>query len=291
MRSRLRGERIEHVLPFMRRSSFHADGDPFQLTLLPAGHVYGSAMALVEAEGASALYTGDFRLRGGLTAESCAPCQADTLIMETTFGRPEFCFPPAQEVWKDIINFCQEALMDGATPVLLGYSLGKSQELLSGVAAAGLPVMLDSSAQKIASIYTACGCALPAYEVFDPASARGKVLILPPQRKLEQFLEPVGAVRTAVCTGWAMDQGCRFRYGVDAAFPLSDHADYPELLELVREVAPRRVYSLHGYAADFARTLRRMGVDAHALSEPDQLELPLFGGMDTLPSVRRDCHE
>ena len=288
---RLRGGRVEHALPLMERASFQAAGDPFQLTLLPAGHVFGSAMALVEAEGVSALYTGDFRLRGGLTAEPCAPCRADTLIMETTFGRPEFCFPPAREVWKGIIGFCQETLMNGATPVLLGYSLGKSQELLSGVAAAGLPVMLDSSAHKIASIYSACGCALPVYEVFDPASARGKVLILPPRRGLDQLLEPVGPVRTAVCTGWAMDRGCRFRYGVDAAFPLSDHADFPELLELVREVAPRRVYSLHGYAADFARTLRRMGVDAHALSEPDQMELPLFGMMDTLPPTRRNYHE
>ena len=76
-------------------------------------------------------------------------------------------------------------------------------------------------------------------------------------------------------TGWAVDANCRFRYQTDAAFPLSDHADFDELIELVKRVAPTRVYTLHGFAADFAQTLRGLGLDSCALSEEEQLALPL----------------
>ncbi len=72
-----------------------------------------------------------------------------------------------------------------------------------------------------------------------------------------------------------MDPGARYRYRADAAFPLSDHAGFPELLEMVERVRPRRVHTLHGFASEFACRLRERGWDARALSEPDQLELAL----------------
>jgi hypothetical protein len=112
---------------------------PYAITLLPAGHIFGSAMSLIEAEGASLLYTGDFKLRKGLSAEPCEPQHADLLIMETTYGRPEYRFPPTEAVMQGVIRFCKEALDNDETPVLLGYSLGKSQELLCGLGDAALP--------------------------------------------------------------------------------------------------------------------------------------------------------
>ena len=81
--------------------------------------------------------------------------------------------------------------------------------------------------------------------------------------------------RTAVITGWALDSSAKYRYGCDAAFPLSDHADYADLLCFVDLVKPNRVLTLHGFAADFASTLRERGYDALALSEANQLDLGL----------------
>src|SRR5205807_7453192 len=66
---------------------------------------------------------------------------------------------------------------------------------------------------------------------------------------------------------------CRFRYQCDAAFALSDHADFPDLIELVKKVNPKRVLTLHGFAADFAQTLRDLGYDASPLSEEEQFTL------------------
>src|SRR5262249_40449781 len=87
------------------------------------------------------------------------------------------------------------------------------------------------------------------------------------------FLKKIVRRRTAVVTGWAMDPGAIYRYQCDAAFPLSDHADFPDLLRFVDAVQPKRVLTLHGFAQDFAATLRDRGIQAWAIGADNQLEL------------------
>jgi Cft2 family RNA processing exonuclease len=89
------------------------------------------------------------------------------------------------------------------------------------------------------------------------------------------MLERIPRKRVAMISGWAVDPNTVFRYQVDAAFPLSDHADYDDLIRYVELVRPQRVLTLHGFAAAFARDLRARGLEAWALSEEDQMELPL----------------
>jgi len=271
MRARLPAERIEHILPFAQTEQLTAD---CSVTLHPAGHIFGSAQALLDhANHGSLLYTGDFKLRRGLSAEACATPHADTLVMETTFGRPHYVFPPTAQVLNDITHFCHETLSDGGTPVLFGYSLGKSQELLSGLAAAQLPVMLHSQTFKLTKIYETFGIVFPPYLAFDPAATAGHVVICPPQSRESAFIRKIPGARTAVITGWAIDPGAIYRYQCDAAFPLSDHADFPDLLRFVEAVQPQRVLTLHGFAAEFARTLRERGIEAWAIGEDNQLDL------------------
>lgn len=275
MRHRLGGKRVEHVLPFGETRENSNGKIPFRITLLPAGHILGSAMAFVEAEGESLLYTGDFKLRPNLCAEACEPRPADYLVMETTFGRPKYHFPPETDVWRDLIAFCQSALADSATPVLFAYSLGKSQELLRGLLNAGMPIVVHKETAKVTRVYEHFGQQFPPYAIFDGHNASGAILITPPQSPRSILFQQLGKTRTAVVTGWAMDSSCRFRSGTDAAFPLSDHADFPGLIEFVKRVRPKKVYTLHGFAADFARTLRELGFNAQALSESEQLDLAL----------------
>jgi DNA ligase 1 len=280
MRARVAGRRIEHVLALgetVDSSRLGRREGAFSLRLLPAGHILGSAMALLEAGRRTLLYTGDFKLRRGLSAEPCMPVAADVLVMETTFGRPGYVFPDAAAVVASVIRFCREALDNDEIPLLLGYSLGKSQEILSSLNAAGLPVMLHDSVAKLTRIYTDLGQPFPRWVPWDVKSASGHVLIAPPGGPGGALRRQLPAVRSATLTGWAVDSGCRYRSGTDAAFPLSDHADFPDLVEMVRRVAPSRVFTLHGFAADFAAHLRTLGFDARPLSEEDQLELRLAG--------------
>ena len=275
MRARLSGEWREHVLPFNEPAEFEGPEGAFKITLLPAGHIFGSAMSLIEASGETLLYTGDFKLRRGLSAEACEPRHADILIMETTYGRPIYRFPPTPAVMEGVTRFCREALDNEESPVLLGYSLGKSQELLCGLTDAGLPVMLHASVHRLTKLYEQFGHCFPAYEKYDSARARGKVLICPPHAATAAMLRNLRPARLAVLTGWAVDPACRYRYQAHAAFPLSDHADFPDLIDMVKQVQPRQVYTLHGFAADFASSLRELGYQAQALSEDEQLTLPL----------------
>src|SRR5688572_727574 len=275
MRARMSGEWMEHVLPFHKPWHFSGGEIPCEITLLPAGHIFGSAMSWIKAGDETLLYTGDFKLRSGLSAEKCEPRHADVLIMETTYGRPHYQFPPTESVIKGVIRFCREALDNEETPVLLGYSLGKSQELLCGLGDAGLPIMLHGTVHKLTKIYEKFGQCFPPYEKYEADSARGKVLLCPPNVAGSAMLRNLGRTRTAVLTGWAVDPNCRFRYQAHAAFPLSDHADFPDLIEFVKQVDPKKVYTLHGFAAEFAQTLRDQGYDAQPLSQEDQLALPM----------------
>jgi Cft2 family RNA processing exonuclease len=273
MRTRLPGRRTETLLEFGKRIELEHAGEPFHLTMLPAGHILGSGMALIEAHGESLLYTGDFKLRPSLAAENCEVPRADLLIMETTFGLPRYQFPPVATVRGEILNFCHGAIADGATPVLHGYSLGKSQEILRGLADAGLPIMLQRDVRKMTKLYEKLGMGFPAHEAFEPEAARGHVIICPPGSLTTMQKVALGKIRSAAVTGWAMDSSCRFRSGTDAAFPLSDHADYDELLELVERVKPCKVFTVHGFAREFAADLRKRGVDAIAPGWHEQIAL------------------
>ncbi len=281
MQARLPGERNEHVLPFGECRTVR----DLAVTLLPAGHIFGSAQFFLETEEGSLLYTGDFKLRPGRSAEATEWKNAETLIMETTYGLPRYRLPPTEQVVQQIVAFCREALEEGATPVLLGYSLGKAQEILCSLAEAELQPMLHGAVFRMTRIYEQFGQAFCGYERYDAKAVAGKVLICPPSANRSRMIQQIKNKRVAMISGWAVEPNAIYRYQVDAAFPLSDHADYTDLLRYVELVQPQRVLTLHGFAAEFARDLRDRGVEAWALSQQNQLELTLgtFRGLDLPP--------
>jgi DNA ligase 1 len=281
LQSRLPGSRTEHILPFGEKRTVHG----VDLMLLPAGHIFGSAQYFLFAGNETLLYTGDFKLRPGKSAEPAEWRKADTLIMETTFGLPRYRFPPTEEVINQIIAFCQETIDDGGVPVLLGYSLGKAQEILCSLDGGGLTPMLHGSVYRMTRIYEQFGQSFCKYLRYNPNDVAGKVLICPPSANRSHMLEKIARKRVAMISGWAVDPSAIYRYQVDAAFALSDHADYNDLLRYVEFVKPRRVLTLHGFAASFARDLRERGTEAWALSEENQMEFTL-PQIPVRPSVR-----
>ena len=247
--------------------------------LIPAGHIFGSAQCLLFAGNETLLYTGDFKLRPGKSAEQAEWRHADTLVMETTFGRPRYRFPPTKEVIDQMVAFCGETIDAGEVPVLLGYSLGKAQEILCSLEGAGLMPMLHGSVYQMTRIYEKFGQSFCKYLRYNGNDVAGKVLICPPSANRSKMLEKIPRKRVALISGWAVDPDAVYRYQVDAAFPLSDHADYDDLHRYVELVQPRRVFTLHGFAAAFASDLRARGIEAWALSEENQMELH-FAGRD-----------
>jgi DNA ligase 1 len=271
MQARLPGKRTEILLPFGQERNIRG----MQVTLFPAGHIFGSAQFFLRTEKDSLLYTGDFKLRRGQSAEAAEWTAADTLIMETTYGLPRYRLPPTEEVIAQIVAFCRDAIDHTEVPVLLGYSLGKAQEILCALAGAELTPMLHGAVYQMTRIYEQYGQKFCEYVRYRANDVAGKVLICPPSANRSRMLEKIPRKRVAMISGWAVEPNAIYRYQVDAAFPLSDHADYDDLLRYVDLVKPKRVFTLHGFAGHFARDLRARGIEAWALTEENQMELTL----------------
>ena len=241
--------------------------------LFPAGHVLGSAQIRISRDGHAVGYSGDLCLEPTLTAEPAEVVECDTLVLESTFGAPRYVFPPKHEVLGRVRAFVDDALSDGAVPVLFGYALGKAQEILKHLAERGYRCLAHPVVHGVNQIYEALGVALPGVRPLGPEGAGpGEVVVCPPHLAGSTAMRGVRRRRTAVLTGWALDGAAEHR-GVDAAFPLSDHADFPSLVAYARATGAGRVYTVHGHADGFAAALRREGIRAEPLREVLQLEL------------------
>lgn len=251
--------------------------DGFRMRMLPAGHIVGSAMLHVtrKKDGATLLYTGDFKVRRGRTTEAVSFLQADTLIMETTFGLPHLTFPGAMEVDASVLRFVTDAFADGEVPILFGYSLGKAQEAIALLAENDIPVLSHTKVAEMTEVCRSVGVNLPEPILFEGFARAGHVIVAPPNSVNSKIMRGLKNKRSAMLTGWALQPGSLYRYRVDHVLPMSDHADYPGLMECVTRVRPKRVLTVHGYTREFASILREKGIEAWSATGGDQLELSL----------------
>lgn len=234
-----------------------------RLTTYPAGHCLGSAMLLAEDGDKSLLYTGDFKLGPSATAEEAELPRAEILVIETTYGHPDYRLPPRQEVLEQLFRLVRRVLSDGSTPVITAYALGKGQEVTRLLTAEGIPVLQHKSVYQTSRVYESCGVSLGRYGLFQGRSEPGWAVVVPPGTpRLEQLQREV----RIAATGWAVDRRARHRLRADHAVALSDHAGYDELFEAVQRVGPETVYCTHG-PQQFVQRLRQAGHDAHLLGQ------------------------
>jgi len=248
--------------------------DDLEIELFPAGHILGSAMIRVTRAGVSLLYTGDFKMKSSLTAEAIKIPLADILIMESTFGSPEYVISDdPQYLAGDLLDFVHSTLRSGYSPVVLAYGLGKAQEAMKILGGAGLPVRVHKSAWRFVPVYQENGISFPGCAPWrEGGLGIGEVLILPPHLLRRDRLSGLSRIRTVLLSGWAGSAN-GFRVRSDHAIPLSDHADFEELQEFVRRVNPSRVYTTHGFET-FPKVLCALGYNAQRL-EPT-LQTGLF---------------
>jgi putative mRNA 3-end processing factor len=251
---------------------------PFDLGLLrlelyPAGHVLGSAQLLVVRGGRRIVYTGDMSLSEPLTAEPARIVPCDVLVLESTFGNPRYRFPPRQESLARLEEFVRQTIAEDSVPVVLAYALGKSQEVIRYLGDRGLPLRAPTAVCNLAQVYRQAGCPLPPVARFEGAVFPGEVLLIPPHLHRSHTVRRLPRKRLAVLTGWAVDEGTRFRYGADVAIPLSDHADFDQLVRYAEESGARQIYTVHGFAEELADALGELRMRARPLADGAQLEL------------------
>ena len=273
MRHRLgepKRRKTEH-LPASYRAPFGLG--ELTLELYAAGHVLGSAQLRVQRNGVALGYTGDLCTEPNHAAEPAEVMGCDVLVIESTFGHPRYVFPPKEETLAAVRAFVDAALAGGATPVLLGYAVGKAQEILAFLDRAGYRCRAHPVVSAVNRVYESHGVAFPNVRPLGPEGPeRDEVVVAPPNLARSPAMRGIRKRRTAFLSGWAVD-GARFFRDVDAAFPLSDHADFPSLVRYAKATGAGRVFTVHGHAEDLARALRREGIRAEPLAEARQLEL------------------
>ena len=258
------GEASFSEIEFNKKKNF----DGFELELFPNGHILGSAQSRFSGGEKDFVFSSDFRTQDSLFFKGAEALSCETLVLETTFGAPEYVFPKQEEVVFDMVNWVEKNSKKGLV-LLSGYSLGKSQELTKIANMAGCVPVVHDSIFEANSIYEKHGVKLGHFVKLDHNLGDSSVVIMPPQlvdRHLFATLEHFDKrkIYSALATGWG------HRGAFDTTFPLSNHADFNDLIDYVKASNPKLVLTDHGFCEDFARKLNKLGFNAKPLEHHKQ---------------------
>ena len=242
------------------------DRGDYTLTLFPAGHCLGSAQALItsKATGERLLYTGDFKARPSPVNEPLAHVECDTLVIEATYGRPEYVFPDEEQVLETAYKTLAMWMSKGERPVVQGWRLGKAQEIMYHLLVQGFELVVEEGIFQVAEAYQEAGVVFPgSYACLGDHWPEGTVLVCPPSSRKAPAMNLALGKRYMELTGWASGRPPGRRWGRrgDASLPYSDHADFNDLVAYVERVRPKHVYTVNGFP-ELAAHLRGMGYPA-----------------------------
>jgi putative mRNA 3-end processing factor len=239
------------VTPSRRRSSTGARRPATQITAEDTAH----------DETVRILYIGDVSTRDRFYLDVFEPVDADILVVEATYGTPEYVFPPQDVLEARIVDWFEDT---ADRPVIcMGYTLGRAQEIQVLAQRAGRSRLLVTDAiaeiNAVIESHLDVDFGAESYERRTDLSA-GDVLVLPGQTNslsfVQQLRDSTDAIKAGF-SGWAIDSSFKFRGDHDETLVLSDHCGHDELLDLVRSVDPDQVYVQHGAVDEFAGYLNR----------------------------------
>jgi len=244
-----------------------------RLSLHPAGHVLGSAQLRIEHRGQVWVASGDyFHSASAAHNPSCTPFEpvpCHCFITECTFGLPVYRWQPQRQVLDDVQDWWRGNARAGRTSLLLAYSLGKAQHVLSALDGSIGPLVVHDTVQAINEAYRAAGVALPAtrrlQDLQHDAALGHSLVIAPPGALGSPWARGLGEYSDAFASGWMQLRTARRRQGLARGFALSDHADWPGLLAAIAASGAERVIVTHGDASVLLRWLQRQGLQAGSL--------------------------
>jgi putative mRNA 3-end processing factor len=244
--------------------------DP-DVELIPSGHIVGSRSALFGEE-ERILYTGDVSLQDRVYMDGFEPVEADVLVVESTYGIPAYRLPDMEEVEKQITDWIHDT---SSQPFLFGYSLGKAQKVQKIVEdATEKPILAHGAVKKMNDVVeevTGLEFRAKPYSENKELLEEGAIFIGPTRTAKEDWLnekvEKLGGVKAGF-SGWGVQDSYRYRGGYDQVFPLSDHCGFDDLVKLVKQVDPEKVYTHHGFDEAFASHLKNEhGYNARSLKK------------------------
>jgi putative mRNA 3-end processing factor len=252
--------------------------EPFRLgdalvSFHPSGHVLGAAQVRIEVGGDVWVVSGDYKRTPDPTCEPFEVVPCDTFVTEATFALPIFRWADTPTVVADIHRWWTAARAAGKPCVLFAYSLGKAPRILAELRAfTAEAVFTHGATSAMVAVYRASGVAMLETKAV-PEKKRGESLagalvMAPLSASGSTWMRRFPGAETGFASGLMQIRGTRRRKGFDRGFVLSDHADWPQLLQTVADTGARRVLATHGHSHVLARYLREQGIDADVLATP-----------------------
>lgn len=238
------------------------------LSLHPAGHMLGSAQARIEGGAGVWVFSGDYKRQADPTCPPFEPQRCDVFITEATYALPLFRWDDTAQVAREIVAWRDADPRKAA--VLFCYALGKAQRLLAELAAlTDRPVWVHGAVESSCEVYREQGVRLLATRhIAEEKGLAGELVMAPLTARGTPWMKRFRSFETAFASGLLRIRGTRRRRGFDRGFVVSDHADWPALLETIRETGAAKVLATHGHREALARWLRESGVDAEPISAP-----------------------
>ncbi len=242
---------------------------PVHVSFAPAGHVLGSAQVVLEYAGTRVVYSGDYKRKPDPTCQAFEVVPCDVFITEATFGLPIFRNPdPAEEIVRLLDSMRR---LPERTHVVGVYSLGKAQRVIALTRAGGYdaPIYLHGALQSLFDFYLAQGIDLGTLKpatVAEKESLRGALVLAPPSAIRETWTRRLHHPVTAYASGWMTVRQRVKQRNAELPLRISDHADWPDLLQTIEETGCREVWVTHGQEDALVHECRQRGLRAKPLS-------------------------
>jgi putative mRNA 3-end processing factor len=239
------------------------------VTLHPAGHVLGSAQALLQWRGLRIVFSGDYKREPDPTCAPFEPVRCHVFITEATFGLPVFRRPPP----RDEIDRLRASMSCARHRwhVIGAYALGKAQRLIAELRAAGddRAILMHGAAMKICELYENFGINLGALEPATAASVKSTapgLALCPPAALQDRWSQKFGDAVRGMASGWMQIKGRARQRGVELPLILSDHADWPALQQTILDSQAEQIWITHGQEDALLRWCELRGLCARPLN-------------------------
>jgi putative mRNA 3-end processing factor len=241
------------------------------VTLVPAGHILGSAQAVVRCKGFTVVVSGDYKRRRDPTCKPFEPVRCDVFITEATFGIPVFAFPEAAD---EIARLLKSAAQFPERTHLVGaYALGKAQRMIRLMREAGYDrtIYVHGSIEGLNALYARFGVefgsiAPATVEKSKKSDFAGSIVVAPPSAIDDRWSRRFNDPLPAFASGWMRVRARARQRQVELPLVISDHADWGELTATIKETEPGEVWITHGNEDALLRWAEISGIKARALS-------------------------
>lgn len=238
------------------------------VSLSPAGHILGSAQVVLTYGIQRAVVSGDYKRSFDSTCTPFELVKCDLFVTEATFGLPIFSFGDAALEIRKLLT--SVAMFPERTHQVGVYGLGKCQRVISLLRAEHYdkPIWLHGAMRAVCEYYLQQGFQLGDLRPISEATTKlpGEIVLGPPSALGDvwsrRFEEPVNCL----ASGWMQVRGRARQRNIELPIIISDHCDWPQLLQTIEETGASDLWVTHGREEALVYEAGRRGINAKALS-------------------------